>query len=120
MRRVLALVFAAFLALALAGCGGSSSGSSGSSTTPKVIEVTFSGDSVTPNGDRVQVSVGQPIELKVTADAPGEIHVHSSPEQELSYDKGTSTVDLQPIDKPGIVEVESHALDKTIVQLEVR
>ena len=123
MRRVLALVFAVLLALTVAGCGGndsSSSSGSGSSTGPKVIEVTFSGDSVTPNGERVQVAVDQPIELKVTADAPGEIHVHSSPEQELSYDKGTSTIDLKPIDKPGIVEVESHALEKTIVQLEVR
>ena len=125
MRRVLALVFAVLLALAVSGCGGgggndSSSSSSGSSSKPKVIDVTFSGDSVTPNGERVQVAVNQPIELKVTADAPGEIHVHSSPEQELSYDKGTSTVDLKPIKVPGIVEVESHALEKTIVQLEVR
>ena len=120
MRRVLALVLAALLALTVSGCGGDSSPSAGSSTRPKVIDVTFSGDSVSPSGERVQVSVDQPVELKVTADAPGEIHVHSSPEQELSYDKGTSTVDLKPIDKPGIVEVESHTLDKTIVQLEVR
>ena len=63
---------------------------------------------------------GQPIELKVTADKAGEIHVHSDPEQELAYDKGTSTVEIKPIDQPGIVEVESHVLEKTIVQLEVR
>lgn len=91
-----------------------------SSDEPKVIEITIEGDSITPNGDRVEVSVGQPVELEVTADAPGEIHVHSSPEQELEYDQGTSTVELDAIDKPGIVEVESHTLDKTIVQLEVR
>jgi len=103
-------------------CGSSSDNASdgGSTSRPKVIDVTFKGDSVTPNGERVDVSTGQQVELKVTADEPGEIHVHSSPEQELSYDKGTSTVDLTPIDKPGIVEVESHALEKTIVQLEVR
>ena len=107
-------------AASAAACGSSDTTSDGSSSKPKVIDVTFSGDNVTPNGDRVQVSTGQQIELKVTADAPGEIHVHSSPEQELEYAKGTSTVDLKPIDKPGIVEVESHALDKVIVQLEVR
>ena len=123
-RRAIATAAVLLLTAASAvACGSSDTGntaSSGGDTTPKVIEVTFDGDSVTPPGERVDVSVGQPIELKVTADAPGEIHVHSSPEQELEYAEGTSTVDLKPIDKPGIVEVESHALEKTIVQLEVR
>ena len=123
MRRFLATLAVLSCTLVTAGaCGGSgsSSPSETSGDRPKVIDVTFSGDSVTPNGDRVEVGVGQPIELKVTADAPGEIHVHSSPEQELAYDKGTTTLDLKPIEQPGIVEVESHHLEKTIVQLEVR
>jgi predicted small secreted protein len=121
MRRILATVAILVCALTLAaGCGGSggSGGSAGSGT--KTIDVTFSGDSVTPNGDRIQVSVGQPVELVVKADEPGEIHVHSTPEQELAYDAGTTHLTLKPIDKPGIIEVESHALEKTIVQLEVR
>ena len=122
MRRILATLAVLSCILVTTGaCGGdSSSPADSSSDQPKVIDVTFSGDSVTPNGDRVQVGVGQPIELKVSADAPGEIHVHSSPEQELAYDKGQTTLDLKPIEQPGIVEVESHALEKTIVQLEVR
>ena len=120
MRRALAtLAVLTCTALSVSACGGGDS-SSGSSDQPKVINVTFSGDSVTPNGDRVEVQHGQPVELKVTADKAGEIHVHSDPEQELAYDKGTSTVEIKPIDQPGIVEVESHALEKTIVQLEVR
>ena len=85
----------------------------------QVIEITIEGDSVTPNGDRVEVKAGEPIELHMTADQPGELHVHSSPEQELAYDAGTSTLTLT-IDQPGIVEVESHDLGKVIVQLEVR
>ena len=84
------------------------------------IEVTFAGDSVTPNGERVEVAVGEPVELIVEADQPGEIHVHSSPEQEFEYPKGTSTIELDPIQRPGVVEVESHDLEKTIVQLEAR
>ena len=124
MRRALAtLAVLACTAAAASGCGGgdsSSPPSSGSSAAPKVIQVTFSGDSVTPNGDRGEVQHGQPVELKITADAPGEIHVHSSPEQELEYDKGTSTLEIKPIQAPGIVDVESHTIDKTIVQLEVR
>ena len=94
--------------------GGSGSGGSGT----KVITITVKGDSVTPNGDRVEVATGQPIELKVTADAPGEIHVHSTPEQEFEYDAGSTTLKLT-IDTPGVVDIESHTLDKTIVQLEV-
>lgn len=83
------------------------------------IAVTFEGDTVEPNGERVQAKAGEEISLDITADAPGEIHVHSSPEQELSYEAGTSTLTLT-IEQPGVVEVESHDLDKVIVQLEVR
>ncbi len=74
---------------------------------------------MTPNGDRVDVKAGEPVTLNVTADAAGEIHVHSNPEQELEYDAGETTLTLT-IDQPGIVEVESHDLDKVIVQLEVQ
>jgi cytoskeletal protein RodZ len=84
------------------------------------IEVTIVGDTVTPNGDRVEVSVGEPVELVIQSDRPGEIHVHSSPEQEFEYQKGTTTLELDPIERPGVVEVESHTLGKTIVQLEAR
>lgn len=121
-RRTLAAVAVAVVTvLGSAGCGSSSGGGSDSSSSSatKVIDVTISGDSVTPNGDRVDVAVGQPITLHVTADAPGEIHVHSSPEQELEYDQGTTDVQLTPITTPGTVDVESHALEKVIVQLEV-
>lgn len=83
------------------------------------IDVTFAGDSVTPSGERVDVSAGEPVELVVTADAPGEIHVHSSPERELTYGVGTTRLRFT-IDAPGVVDVESHDLGLTIVQLEVR
>jgi hypothetical protein len=105
--------------LALTSCGDDDSSTTGADTDPVKITVTFDGDSVSPNGDRVEVDTGQPIELDITADAPGEIHVHSDPEQTLSYEAGTSTVDIEPIDQPGVVDVESHDLDKVIVQLEV-
>lgn len=120
MRRILASTAVLLSALTLAtACGSDDEAPSGNSD-PKVIEVTFDGDSVTPNGDRVEVERGQDVELEVTADAPGEIHVHSDPEQELEYTEGTTTVTIQGIDQPGTVDVESHTLDKVIVQLEVR
>lgn len=119
MRRVLATLTVLLCALPLAACGDEDE-PAGDSPEPKVIEVTFEGDSVTPNGERVDVSTGQPVELKITADQPGEIHVHSDPEQELEYPAGESTVKIQDIDTPSTVDVESHTLDKVIVQLEVR
>ncbi|MBF4162364.1 hypothetical protein ISG29_11745 [Nocardioides sp. CBS4Y-1] len=117
---MLAVLLPLACVLALAGCGSDSSDDPGSdaSDEPVLIDITFSGSTVTPSGDRVKVAVGQTVELHVKADEPGEIHVHSTPEQEIEYDAGTSEHDLT-IDKPGIVEVESHSLDQVIVQLEV-
>jgi hypothetical protein len=122
MRRTLAAVAVVLATLTLAtACGDEESPSSGSgSSDPKVIEVTFEGDSVTPNGERVEVSTGQDIQLDVTAEEAGEIHVHSTPEQQVEYKAGESTVTITGIDQPGTVDVESHTLDQVIVQLEVR
>jgi hypothetical protein len=115
-----AVAVTAAVLLSLTSCGGGSSSNTGSTTQVKKIAVTFSGDQVTPSGERIDVSVNQPIELDVTADKAGEIHVHSDPEQELQYGAGTTVIKVTPIDKPGVVDVESHSLDATIVQLEVR
>src|SRR6478752_6188347 len=120
MRRFLASAAVLLSALALTTACGSDEGSSSDSSEPKVIKVTFDGDSVTPNGDRVEVATGQDVTLEVTADQGGEIHVHSDPEQELEYEAGESTLTIQGIDQPGTVDVESHSLEKVIVQLEVQ
>jgi len=117
MRRVLPSLVVLLCTMATAtACGDDSD--DGGTTEPKIIEVTVSGDTVTPNGERIKVDVDQPVDLVVEADQPGEIHVHSDPEQELTYDAGTETFKLT-FDRPGVVEVESHTLDKIIAQLEV-
>ena len=95
---------------------GSTQGSgSGSGTS---IDITIKGGKVTPNGERVKAKVGSPITLKIDADQAGEIHVHSTPEQEIEFAKGSSTKKLT-IKQPGIVDVEDHALEQVIVQLQV-
>lgn len=145
-----AVLAAAALALAaLAGCGSgegdadSAPDSTGASSTPQpssspsasesprdldtpddeaqqqVVELSFEGDTVTPQGEKMEVTAGAPLILRITADRPGEIHVHSSPEQEIEYDAGSSEKSLT-IDRPGVVEVESHTLEQLILQLEVR
>jgi hypothetical protein len=120
LRHLAAAVAVLAVALTLTACGSDDDAPSQGEQTTKSIKVTFAGDTVTPNGERVEVAKGQPIELVVTADAPGEIHVHSDPEQELEYEQGTTILKLDAIDRAGIIEVESHALEKTIVQLEVK
>jgi hypothetical protein len=122
MRRPAAAIAAALLSASLlTGCGGGAGSSPAPDSLPtKVIDITFTGDSVTPNGELVEIAVGQRIELDVTADKPGEIHVHSSPEQEFEYDKGSSTIAVEPIAAPGRVEVESHTLGKTLFTLQAR
>jgi hypothetical protein len=118
MRRTLATVAVLWLSLLGGAACGEDDDAGNPTQDPKVIEITFEGDTVTPAGDRVNVDVGQTVELVVKADAAGEIHVHSDPEQELSYGEATTTLTLT-IDEPGIVDVESHDLEQVIVQLEV-
>ena len=81
--------------------------------------MTREGDTFTPNGERVELEVGQTLVLTITADVAGELHVHSTPEQEIAYDAGTSEHEIT-IDRPGVVEVESHEPDTIVLQLEVR
>lgn len=119
MRRLVSAIAVLLLgALTLTSCGSDNS-SDASGLPTKTITITFNGDDVSPNGQRYDVAIGQRIEFDVTADKPGEIHVHSSPAQELEYDKGSSTIAVKPITTPGIVTVESHTLDKVILQLQV-
>ena len=75
---------------------------------------------VTPNGDRVEVAVDEPIELMVDSDVEGELHVHSAPEQEFAYGVGHDQARGRRDHKPGMVEIEVHTLDKVVVQLEVQ
>ena len=119
-RRLAALILVLVASCVLSACG---SGSSSSGSLPtKVIDVTLTGGVPVPNGTNIDVAVGQKIQLSVTADAPGEIHVHSSPEeQEFSYQVGADQpFDLDPIPAPGRVTVESHTLGKVLFVLVAR
>ena len=125
--RLGAVLVSLVMALAVTGCGSDDTeGPTGetvvakkdSSGTP-TLDLTFKGDDVTPQGAKVEVKAGETLKLHITADKPGEIHVHSSPEQEIEYESATTDKTLT-IDKPGVVDVESHTLEKLIVQLEVR
>lgn len=115
-----ALVLSAVVGLA-AGCGddAGTDGTDGTASEAVVVDITIADGAVEPSGDRVEVASGQPIDLVVTSDAAGSIHVHSDPEQEFEVVEGTQTFKLA-IDRPGVVTVELHDPEAVIVQLEVR
>ena len=83
------------------------------------IDITFSGGKVDPDGVQVKVKAGEPINFRVQADQPGELHVHSSPEHEIAYRAGTTRKTIT-IEQPGLVDVESHDPERLVVKLEVR
>ena len=115
------------LAASLTACGGDgddapaagSESSSSEGADDSAVSVTREGDTFTPNGERVELGVGETLVLTVTADEAGELHVHSTPEQEIAYAEGTSEHEIT-IDRPGVVEVESHEPAQIVLQLEVR
>lgn len=84
-----------------------------------VVEVTIKGGKVDPAGDRVKATVGEPITFIITSDAPGELHVHSTPEHSIDIEPGTTRQSMT-IDQPGVVEAELHDPAVVVVQLEVR
>ncbi len=93
-----------------------------SATTPgdsAAVTVTREDGTFTPNGERVELEVDQTLVLTITADEAGEFHVHTTPEQEIAYDAGTSEHEIT-VDRPGVVEVESHEPAVVVLQLEVR
>ena len=141
MKIVTVLIAAVLL---LAGCGGSSDTSDAAapaattttsaapSPTPSdepseepsdegvVVDIQIKGGKATPQGDRVEATVGEPITLRITSDADEEIHVHSEPEHSYEVAPGDTVTETFTIDTPGQVAVEAHHLDATIVQLVVR
>lgn len=84
----------------------------------EVVEITREGDVFSPNGARIKTEVGEPLTLSITSDVAGELHVHSTPEQDVEYHKGTTEHEIS-IDRPGVVEVESHDPTVVVLQLEV-
>ena len=84
-----------------------------------VIDISVTKTSVTPNGGTASVGVGKPVTFRITSTVAGQIHVHSTPEQHINFPVGTSKVTLT-FDIPGTIEVEDHALDRQIVQIQVQ
>jgi hypothetical protein len=81
-------------------------------------DIVIQGGSVTPSAKRVDIGTAERLSLTVTSDRAGELHVHSSPEQELAFDRGSTVLDLV-FDTPGIIEVEDHESETVILRVYV-
>lgn len=85
----------------------------------QVVEITIKDGKVTPAGKTVEVEVGKPVELRVTSDVAAHLHVHSTPEQSIHAEPGTTTGTVT-IERPGVVEVEVEDTGTLVVNLEAR
>lgn len=102
---------------------GSPSASGSSSEVPAdavVIDVTLKDGKVTPSGDKIKVSVGQTVLIKVTSDHDDEVHVHSDPGVEIEVKAGEPTQGSFVAQEKGSFEVESHHPHKIIAILNVQ
>jgi plastocyanin len=139
----LTLVVAALAVWLTAGCGGntstngsSSAGAQGASSATSSstaatssqqpqsgaasFDVTIAHGEVTPSNATWQAKVGQPITVRVTSDAPDELHVHSSPDHEFEVAAAPNQTFSFTVDVPGSVEIELHKLDRAVATLQVQ
>lgn len=124
-RRGLTLLLGLLVAVLVAsGCASKEDDTGGGDDTPATgnggaIVITIKGGEVSPNAKRIEAKVNQTVKLEIHADEAGEMHVHSSPDQTIEYDEGTTNAEIT-IDKPGVVDVETHDPAQTVLQIEVR
>lgn len=85
-----------------------------------VVNVTIAKGQVSPSNATLQAKVSQPITLRVTSDAPDELHVHSVPDHKFPVAAAANQTFQFSVDVPGNVDVELHHLDRTIATIQVR
>jgi len=122
-RMVAAGILTLVTSLGVTGCGSDTGGTSSkdpsTDASAQKLDVSIKGKTITPTNKRIELSKGKPLTITITSDRSGELHVHSSPEEEIAFDKGTTTKKLT-FATPGLIEVEEHVSDTLIAQLEVR
>jgi hypothetical protein len=84
-----------------------------------MVDVTITGNDVTPVAQQVELAVGETLLLEINADRAGELHVHSTPEQFANFEAGASKLDFT-FDKPGSVDIEEHDSGALIVRVLVQ
>ena len=72
-----------------------------------------------PVAEEVRAKAGDVLLVTITSDRAGELHVHSSPEQEVGFEQGTTEVEVE-LEQPGQVDIEEHASDTLIARVLVK
>ena len=99
----------------------SPSPSESSAADAVTIDITIADGQVTPNGEKIDIDVGQTIVLNVTSDQHDEVHAHTEGDGfELEVPAGKKVSGEFTINSPGSYEVESHHLEKVIAILNAR
>lgn len=84
-----------------------------------VLSVTIGGQDVGPNAEEIDLATGEELTIDIQSDRAGELHVHSTPEQYIEFDAGTTSTRLV-IETPGSVEVEEHDTSAVVALITVR
>lgn len=116
-RSAVAAAWVVALAWAPIACGGSPDQPPAAGPT---IDVTIANGQVTPTNATLHARVHQPITVRVTSDAPDELHVHSTPDHKFAVAAAPNQTFQFSADVPGNVEVELHHLDRTIATIQVQ
>ena len=89
--------------------------------TPSVrtIAIALKNGTVSPNGDRVDLTKGEPFVLDITSDRDDEVHVHGF-DEEIEVKAGDHKKVEMTADRTGRFEVESHHPELLIVVLQIR
>ncbi|GAB6987583.1 hypothetical protein [Nocardioides pyridinolyticus] len=87
--------------------------------TGPLLSVTIAGEQVRPNAQEIDLATGEKLMIEVESDRAGELHVHSTPEQFVEFDAGSTRTQLV-IETPGSVEVEDHDTSAVVALIEVR
>lgn len=83
------------------------------------LNITIGGEEIEPNAQEIDLAAGEKLTIEVQSDRAGELHVHSTPEQLVKFDAGTTSTQLV-VETPGTVEVEEHDTGAVVALIEVR
>lgn len=85
----------------------------------RAVTITLADGKASPNGDRIELSKGEPFVLDITSDRDDEVHIHGI-DKEIEISAGDHKKVELSIDQTGRFEVESHHPELLIVVLQVR
>jgi hypothetical protein len=118
VRRALFFVAALLSVVALAACGSGDDQADTASQGPVQATIAIEGGKPAGGEQKITVRSGQRVELRVTSDAPDEIHLHGY-DIEATVEPGKPAELDFDADLEGIFELESHTTETVLARLVV-